>query len=34
MVDPFENVSGSTSEWWLVAVEALQVAWMNGSLLI
>src|SRR4051794_17617926 len=31
IVDPFEKVSGSTSAWWLVVVDALQVAWVNGS---
>src|SRR5690349_23231426 len=34
MVDPLEKVSGSTSDLWLVAAEALQVAWVKGSLLI
>jgi hypothetical protein len=31
MVEPEEKVSGSTFARWLVAEEALQVAWVNGS---
>src|SRR5207248_8952736 len=33
-VAAFENVSGSTSVWWLVVAEALQVVCVKGSLLI
>src|SRR5436190_11017938 len=31
MVEPEEKVSGSTFARWLVAEEALHVAWVNGS---
>src|SRR5438270_4960221 len=34
MVEPFENVSGSTIVWWLVILDAAHVACVNGSLLI
>ncbi len=34
MVEPLENVSGSTSVWWNVWAEAVQVALVKGSLLI
>src|SRR5438128_4269225 len=34
IVDPFENVSGSTSVLWLVVVDPAQVAWVNGSVLM
>src|SRR6185437_3887105 len=33
IVEPFANVSGSTSVWWLVGLDALHVAWVNGSTL-
>ena len=34
IVEPLENVSGSTSVWWLVVAEAAQVAWVKGSVLM
>src|SRR5437763_1953592 len=34
IVEPFEKVSGSTSVWWLVVFDALQVAWVKGSVLM
>jgi hypothetical protein len=34
IVEPFANVSGSTSVWWFVVVDALHVACVNGSVLI
>src|SRR5262245_40260423 len=34
IVEPFEKVSGSTSVWWLVVLDAAQVAWVNESVLI
>src|SRR3954449_5221862 len=34
IVEPLANVSGSTSVWWLVVVDALHVACVNGSELI
>src|SRR3954447_25362464 len=30
IVDPFENVSGSTCAWWLVARDGLQVGGAKG----
>src|SRR5882672_580200 len=34
IVEPLEKVSGSTSVWWYVVLEAVQVAAVKGSLLI
>src|SRR5437588_4483910 len=34
MVEPFENVSGSTVVWWLVVLDAAHVACVNGSVLM
>src|SRR5262245_8658650 len=34
IVEPFEKLSGSTSVWWLVVLEAAHVAWVKGSVLI
>src|SRR5215203_55773 len=31
MVEPFEKLSGSTSVLWMVSVDALHVACVNGS---
>src|SRR5258706_15941033 len=34
IVEPLEKVSGSTSVWWYVVLEAVQVAAVKGALLI
>src|SRR5213592_160166 len=34
IVEPFANVSGSTSVWWFVTADAAHVACVNGSVLM